>query len=185
MLDIDGLITRNREYAERYHKPIPEFAKFEGVPPSIVIFTCIDFRISATKFLQIKPEGEYVFIIRNAGGRVRSGFSDLVFMETFTQGKLLKEIMIIHHTDCGCAHITDEKLKESLLEKAPGNPDMVNAMYFGAFGSNKSLEEIVLEDISFLKEYPLLRKEVRNAVRGFIFDIYSGLVTEKENGIST
>lgn len=40
------------------------------------------------------------------------------------------------------------------------------------------LEEIVLEDIAVIKEYPLLRKEVRNAVRGFIFDIYSGLVTE-------
>lgn len=34
------------------------------------------------------------------------------------------------------------------------------------------LEEIILEDIAFLKECPLLRKEVRNAVRGFIFDIH-------------
>jgi carbonic anhydrase len=38
------------------------------------------------------------FIIRTAGGRVRSGIKDLIFLDTFTQGQAIKDVVVIHHT---------------------------------------------------------------------------------------
>jgi carbonic anhydrase len=37
-------------------------------------------------------------IVRNAGGRVKSSITDLLFIETFTQGQAVKEVIVIHHT---------------------------------------------------------------------------------------
>lgn len=37
------------------------------------------------------------FVIRNLGGRVAANLEVIIFIETFTQGKALKDIVIIHH----------------------------------------------------------------------------------------
>ncbi len=77
--------------------------------------SCIDIRVSVERLLGIKTEGEErkelylvlikltnfnieAFIVRNGGGRVRSSLTDLLFLDTFTQGQMLKDIIVIHHT---------------------------------------------------------------------------------------
>jgi carbonic anhydrase len=37
------------------------------------------------------------FVVRNLGGRIAANLEVLLFIETFTQGKALKDIVIIHH----------------------------------------------------------------------------------------
>jgi carbonic anhydrase len=92
------------------------------------------------------------FIVRNAGGRLKSSITDLIFIETFTQRQALKDIVIIHHTgkyssldkppnltkflDCGFTHNTDEAIKNSLKAHSPHLAGMIDQLYFGTFGSS-------------------------------------------------
>ena len=40
-------------------------------------------------------------------------------------------VIIVHHTDCGLLHSTDEAIKEKLMKKAPQHANDVKDMKFG------------------------------------------------------
>ncbi|PVH92318.1 hypothetical protein DM02DRAFT_635458 [Periconia macrospinosa] len=166
----DVLLERNRKYSETSHVPealINEF-KDKDIPP---------FFIDA-------------FIVRNAGGRLKSCITDLIFIDAFTQGQAMKDIVIIHHTgktlslnkpldltvslDCGFTHSTDEAMKDSLKENSPHLAGRIDQLYFGTFGSSAKLEESVREDLDFLRSEPLVRQEIKDNAKGYIYDIQTG-----------
>jgi carbonic anhydrase len=83
---------------------------------------------------------------------LKSSITDLIFIESFTQGRALKDMIIIHHTgkyvilnkqlgltefsDCGFTHNTDEDVKNSLKAKSPHLAEKIDQLYFGTFGSS-------------------------------------------------
>ncbi|KAF4613432.1 hypothetical protein G7Y89_g15455 [Cudoniella acicularis] len=172
MASWDELLERNRKYSETKHEPESYISELAQPPPSIFILSCIDFRVPVEQLLDIKTKD--AFIIRNAGARVKSSFTDLLFIENFTQEQAVKNVIVIHHTDCGFTHNTDENVKNGLKEKAPHLAKEIDQLYFGTYGGSDLLEESVREDLKFLKASPLIRQEIKDNAKGYVYDIKSG-----------
>jgi hypothetical protein len=65
----------------------------------------------AKEWLQCRTE---VCVHRNAGGNVRAALRDIIILD---QVLGLKEIAIVHHTDCGTLRFTDDGLRESVKKQ--------------------------------------------------------------------
>lgn len=88
----DDLLKNNEDYAAQFSGPLP-------LPPSkqIAVVACMDARIDVFRVLGLQ-EGE-AHVIRNAGGVITE---DEIRSLAISQRLLgTKEIVLIHHTDCG------------------------------------------------------------------------------------
>jgi carbonic anhydrase len=106
-------------------------------------------------------------VIRNAGGVVTHDALRSLAISQHLLGT--EEIILIQHTDCGMQSFSDEELAERLEEHA-GEPPPFKAHAFD------DLEKNVRDSIRMLKESPFLLKT--DAVRGFVFEVESGLLRE-------
>src|ERR1700758_1151891 len=137
------------------------------MPPSkhVAIVACMDARLDVYRLLGIK-EGE-AHVIRNAGGVV----SDDVIRSLAISQRLLgtKEIILIHHTDCGMLTFSDDEFRRQVQEETGIKPEWAAEAF-------DDLEEDVRQSIARIKASPFIpRKE---SVRGFVYDVKSGGLTE-------
>jgi carbonic anhydrase len=79
-----------------------------------------------------------------------------------------REVVILHHTDCGMLTFENEDLYGKLGDEA-------RAIDFLPFSD---LDESVRNDIRFLKDSPLIPDDV--SIRGFVYDVKTGKVREVE-----
>lgn len=71
-----------------------------------------------------------VVVHRNAGGSVQHALRDIIILDEVLG---LKEIAIVHHTDCGTLRFRDEDIRKSLKAKTdPKHWPEIDAMYLGA-----------------------------------------------------
>lgn len=71
-----------------------------------------------------------VVVHRNAGGNIRHALRDITILDALFK---LKEIAIIHHTDCGTLHFTEDGMKKSLTSwVGKAHWSEVDKMVFGA-----------------------------------------------------
>ena len=101
----DHLLENNEKYAADFNGPLP-------LPPSkhIAVLACMDARINVYGALGLE-EGE-AHVIRNAGGVVTD---DEIRSLAISQRLLgTREIVLIHHTDCGMLTFTDEQFADQL-----------------------------------------------------------------------
>jgi carbonic anhydrase len=80
-----------------------------------------------------------------------------------------EEVMIVHHTDCGMLTFTDESLRHQLKGRGI-NADNVSFLPFD------DVEDSVRADLGAYDRSPLVRHDI--PVRGFVFDVKTGLVHE-------
>src|SRR3954469_9703790 len=105
---IDQLLANNRTFAE------PLADRHLDVEPSrrLAIVTCMDSRLDVFAALGL-GDGE-AHVLRNVGGVVSD---DVIRSLAISQRRLgTREIMLIHHTDCGMEKITDEGFRIELME---------------------------------------------------------------------
>jgi carbonic anhydrase len=76
---------------------------------------------------------------------------------------------VIQHTDCGMQKVTDDELA-ARLERHAGEPPQFATYAFS------DLERNLRESITALKQSPFLLRT--DAVRGFVYDVESGRLTE-------
>src|SRR4051794_31180605 len=101
----DQLLENNEKYAADFHGPLP-------LPPAkgVAVLACMDARINVYGVLGLE-EGE-AHVIRNAGGVVTD---DEIRSLAISQRLLgTREIVLIHHTDCGMLTFTDEEFKAAI-----------------------------------------------------------------------
>ncbi|KAH8807832.1 carbonic anhydrase [Xylogone sp. PMI_703] len=135
------------------------------VMPKVVIFCCIDFRVQPEEFLGIE-KGE-ALIFRNVGGNVEQHLNDLLVLETrLNYG--LKELIVIHHEDCGTTFVTPEMIKDETKARLPDYAREIDDLQFQMHNTN-NLEESVRRDLRFLRECPYIRKELGENSKGFVF----------------
>jgi carbonic anhydrase len=79
--------------------------------------------------------------------------------------------MILNHTGCGFTTFTDEDMNAQ-LSASTGDSSPAPMRFF----SYKDPEENTREQIKMVRSHPWIAKEV--PVRGFIFDVETGLITE-------
>src|SRR5512136_1114505 len=101
----DRLLDNNAAYAQNFNGPLP-------MPPSrgVAVVACMDARLNVYGILGLK-EGE-AHVIRNAGGVVTD---DEIRSLAISQRLLgTREIVLIHHTDCGMLTFTDDAFRAAI-----------------------------------------------------------------------
>ena len=140
MTAIDEYLANNARYAESFSGPLP-------MPPSahLAVVACMDARLNVYALLGL-GDGE-AHVIRNAGGVITD---DEIRSLAISQRLLgTREIMLIHHTDCGMLTFTDDEFKRSILEETGIKP------HWGA-ESIPDLEEDVRQSIARIKASPIV-----------------------------
>jgi len=170
---------------ERYVSSFGEKGNL-ALPPArkFAILTCMDARLDPAKYAGL-AEGD-AHVIRNAGGRA----SDDAIRSLVISHKLLgtSEWFVIHHTDCGMLLFTDEIMHQLLakslktasidesgwrnVDEDGGSPEAK----FMTFLTIKNQEESVAEDVSRIRNHPLVPKYI--PVYGYIYDVKTGKLIE-------
>jgi len=102
----DELLANNRLYADRL------LERHVDLEPAraLAIVTCMDSRLNVFDALGLE-EGD-AHVLRNAGGVITD---DMIRSLAISQRLLgTREIMLIHHTDCGMQRLTDDGFRAEL-----------------------------------------------------------------------
>ena len=161
MTAINEILDNNARYAESFDKGdlSPHPAR------NLAIVACMDARLDTYKLLGLK-EGD-AHVIRNAGGVV----GDDVIRSLVISQRLLgtREIMLIHHTDCGMLTFRDDDVKDAIEADTGLRPSFA----LEAFGD---LEKDVVQSIARIQANPFIPR--KDHVRGFIYDCAIGRLNE-------
>ena len=104
----DELLRNNEAYAQAFDKGDLPLPPAKGV----AVVACMDARLNVYGMLGLQ-EGD-AHVIRNAGGVVTD---DEVRSLAISQRLLgTREIILVHHTDCGMLTFTDDELKQQIHE---------------------------------------------------------------------
>jgi carbonic anhydrase len=157
----DELLQNAAEYAVSFDKadlPLPPARK-------VAVLACMDARLTPSLILGLQ-EGD-AHVIRNAGGVVTD---DAIRSLAISQRLLgTREIVLLHHTDCGMLTFSDDEFKRSIQDETGIKP----AWAVEAFGD---LEEDVRQSIARIQASPFIPN--KDSVRGFVYDVHSGAVRE-------
>jgi len=156
----DEYLANNARYAEGFTGPLP-------MPPSrqVAVLACMDARLNVYAILGL-GDGE-AHVLRNAGGVVTD---DEIRSLAISQRLLgTREIILIHHTDCGMLTFTDDAFKRSIQDETGIKPAW-------SAESFTSLDEDVRQSIARIKASPFVPR--KDSVRGFVFDVATGKLDE-------
>jgi carbonic anhydrase len=156
----DEYLANNERYAAGFSGPLP-------LPPAknTAVVACMDARLNVYGILGL-AEGES-HVIRNAGGVVTD---DEIRSLAISQRLLgTREIILIHHTDCGMLTFTDDAFKASIQEETGIKPPW-------AAESFSDLDVDVRQSIARIKASPFI--PYTDQVRGFVFDVATGRLRE-------
>ena len=161
MSAIDDALEGNAQYAASFDKgDLP-------LPPArgLAVVACMDARLNVHGLLGIS-EGD-AHVIRNAGGVV----SDDAIRSLVISQRLLgtREILLIHHTDCGMLTFRDDDVKDGILADTGLRPSF-------ALESFGDLEGDVRQSMARIQANPFIPH--KDQVRGFVYDCATGQLNE-------
>jgi carbonic anhydrase len=151
---IDKLVANNEAFAAS----LP--AQHLDVRPSrqLAVVTCMDSRLDVFAALGL-GDGE-AHVLRNAGGVITD---DVIRSLAISQRKLgTREVMLIHHTDCGMQKLTDDGFRAELQEATGVAPAF-------AIESFSDADADVRQSILRVRRSEFVPH--RDRVRGFVYDV--------------
>ena len=160
---IDEVLSNNATFARNFDK--------EGLPlppaRGLAVLACMDARIHVSRILGLEIGDAH--IIRNAGGAVTE---DAIRSLAISQRLLgTREILLIHHTDCGMLTFRDDEVRAEIERETGIRPPF-------ALEAFADLEADVRQSVARIQASPFIPHKDR--VRGFIYDVRSGRLTEVE-----
>ncbi len=158
----DELLANNRAFAEgfghRDHLDIRPRRK-------LAVVACMDSRLDVFAALGL-DQGE-AHVLRNAGGVITD---DMIRSLAVSQLRLgTREILLIHHTDCGMEKVTDDGFRAELQDLSGMAPSF-------AIESFTDLDENVRQSIRRIRSSAFIPH--RDKVRGFVYDVDTGELRE-------
>ncbi len=106
-------------------------------------------------------------VIRNAGGVITD---DEIRSLAISQRLLgTREIILIHHTDCGMLTFNDDELKQQIQDDVGIKPHFSMEAF-------SDIEEDVRQSVSRIQASPFIPH--KDAVRGFIYEVETGRLRE-------
>jgi carbonic anhydrase len=157
----EELLHNNAAYAESFEKgDLP-------LPPArgVAVVACMDARLDVHKILGLE-EGD-AHVIRNAGGVITD---DEIRSLTISQRLLgTREIILIHHTDCGMLTFSEEEFKAQIHEEVGMKPHF-------SMESFSDLEEDVRQSMARIQASAFIPHN--DSVRGFIYEVETGRLRE-------
>ncbi|HEV2370384.1 MAG TPA: carbonic anhydrase [Acidimicrobiales bacterium] len=135
----------------------------------IAIVSCMDARLDPSAIFGLGPGDAHV--LRNAGGAV----TDDVIRSLALSQRLLdtREIVLVHHTRCGMMQITDESFAHEVQADTGIRPPWSAEAF-------SDLEDELKQCMARVRSSPFL--PCREAVRGFVYDVDTGRLTEVQPG---
>jgi carbonic anhydrase len=160
---IDELLANNGTFADSLSP-----AHLDVRPQrKLAIVTCMDSRLDVFAALGLK-DGE-AHILRNAGGVITD---DVIRSLAVSQRRLgTREVMLIHHTDCGMLTLTDDGFRAELQQDTGVAPAF-------AIESFSDLDADVRQSVLRVRRSAFVPH--RDVVRGFVYDVDSHRLREVE-----
>ena len=154
----DDLLAANAEFADDF-----QYGGFDGIAHAGVgIVTCMDSRIAPLGIIGLKPGDAKV--LRSPGGRVTE--HTLTGLVLGVQLLGVRRILIVPHTRCAMAAMTEDELRAQ-VEKAAGKP----AGYLPIEVVPDQVEALH-RDVAAVREHPLIGPDI--SVGGFLYDVDTG-----------
>ena len=157
----ENFMKANQAYVDLHgtsHLPIKPKTK-------VAIVTCMDSRLHVAQALGLALGDAH--ILRNAGGRVTE---DMIRSLVISQQQLgTREIVVLHHTDCGAQTFKNEEFAAFLNQELGVD---VSGQDFLPF---IDVEESVREDVALLRQSPLIPADVE--ISGAVYDVDTGRMT--------
>jgi carbonic anhydrase len=158
---IDELVANNLAFAAALSE------QHLDVRPTrrLAIVTCMDSRLDVFAALGLRA-GE-AHVLRNAGGVITD---DMIRSLAISQRRLgTREVMLIHHTDCGMQTLTDDGFRAELQQATGVAPAF-------AIESFTDVDADVRQSILRVRRSAFLPH--RHVVRGFVYDVDTHLLRE-------
>ena len=157
----ENFMKANQAYVDLHgtsHLPIKPKTK-------VAIVTCMDSRLHVAQALGLALGDAH--ILRNAGGRVTE---DMIRSLVISQQQMgTREIVVLHHTDCGAQTFKNEEFAAFLNQELGVD---VSGRDFLPF---TDVEESVREDVALLRQSPLIPDDVE--ISGAVYDVATGRMT--------
>ncbi len=160
----DELIDHNNDFADHF-----DDTGLEVQPKRhLTVVTCMDSRMDIFKLLGL-GNGE-AHIIRNAGGVITD---DVIRSLCLSQRYLgTREIILLHHTDCGLQLVTEDSFKAELEAELGIKPWWAVESFTDPYAD-------VLQSMHRLHQTPFVK--YKQDIRGFVYDVNTGLINEVQN----
>jgi carbonic anhydrase len=157
----DELLRNSQAYAAAFDKGSLAMPPARGV----AVVACMDARINPYGLLGLS-EGD-AHVIRNAGGVITD---DVVRSLAISQRLLgTREIILIHHTDCGMLTFQDDAVKAQIEADTGIRPPF-------ALEAFPDAEQDVRQSMARIAASPFIPN--KDGVRGFVYDVKSGALNE-------
>ena len=157
---IDHLVQANKDYTAGFPGPRPLRPKLR-----LTVISCMDSRLDLFGALGLEIGDAH--LIRNAGGVVTD---DVLRSLAISQRSLgTREVMLIHHTQCGMEGLDDAEFRRTLAEETGVTPT------WDVHGFTDVYEDM-RETMRRVRECPWIPH--RDEVRGFVFDVATAAITE-------
>lgn len=151
---IDELFDNNQAYADALEP------RHLDVRPSrrLAIVTCMDSRLDV--FAALGLDDGQAHVLRNAGGVITD---DVIRSLAISQRRLgTREVMLIHHTDCGLLNLSDDAFRAELQAATGVAPAF-------AIESFTDVDADVRQSILRVRRSAFVPH--RDRVRGFVYDV--------------
>ena len=158
----DDLLRANKRYA------LSAPRGFDGIAhEGVLILTCMDSRIEPLEMFGLRV-GE-AKILRTAGSRLTQ--AALAGMVMGVHKLHVKRILVVPHTKCAAASMTEEEMRTAITE--------VSGVDVGdfEFGVDPDQLDRLREDVDKVRSHPLVGPYA--TVGGFLYDVDTGLVSHE------
>ncbi|HEY8982323.1 MAG TPA: carbonic anhydrase [Streptomyces sp.] len=164
-IPVDGTVTDRLVHAnERYASAFTDPGMDARPVLRVAVVACMDARLDLHAALGLELGDCHT--IRNAGGVVTD---DVIRSLTISQRKLgTRSIVLIHHTGCGLEAITEDFRTELEMEVGQRPAWAVEAF--------RDVDQDVRQSMQRVRTSPFLLHA--DDVRGFVFDVKTGLLRE-------
>jgi len=155
---IADITAANKAYASNFTKgdlPLPPGREF-------TIVTCMDARLDPAKALGLE-EGD-AHVIRNAGGRAKDALRSVVISQQLLG---TKEVLVIHHTDCGMLTFNNAGILSLLHERFEDTHSPIDD-----FLPFSNLEQSVRDDVQYIRDSGLVSSAI--PISGWVYEVETG-----------
>jgi carbonic anhydrase len=162
MAEVTKLRDANRVFARSFTRgDLP-------MPParSLAVLTCMDARLDPARFLGLDLGDAHV--VRNAGGRASDDAIRSLIISTWLLGT--REVVVIHHTDCGMLTFRDQDLRARLERETGADASHLEFLPF------PDLDQSVRDDVARVRSEKFLPPAV--TVSGHVYDVGTGELRE-------
>ena len=155
------LVRAAEQYAAAFdkgHLPLPPAR-------GVAVVACMDARLDPARLLGLE-EGD-AHVIRNAGGAVTQ---DVLRSLAISQRLLgTREIVLVHHTDCGMLTFADDDLRRDIEAETGVRPLWAAEAFTDLDGDVRQSTARIHADPSI---------PAKDAIRGFVYDVTTGALRE-------